>query len=173
MGQSRNHDTLAHDLAHQATCLLDARRKRPAGWPVRKDRVARGILALSLRFGGLDFADGSSVTREHLQKREYHHLFPKAWLARKNVSERGADIALNCALVTWKTNRTLADKPPSEYISERTALSSLGEGEIQHRLDSHLVPYAELMSDDYGKFCERRADMLHELMERLCAGKPV
>ena len=52
-----------------------------SGWPVRRDRLARAILALAFRQGGLDLADGSAVTRANLAKREYHHLFPVAHLA--------------------------------------------------------------------------------------------
>lgn len=146
---------------------------KAGAWPNKKDRLARGILAVSLRPGGLDFADGTPITREHLANREYHHLFPKAWLTRHGVSESDANIVLNCALVTWKTNRALADKSPSEYIATRIEMSSLGEDEIKRRLRSHLVPYEELMSDDYGMFCEHRAEMVREVMLELCEGRSV
>ena len=144
---------------------------KTTGWPYRKDRLARGILAISLRCGGVDFADGNPVSREHLKEREYHHLFPKAWLMRNGFAEQDADIALNCALVTWKTNRALADKSPSEYISDRAKKSSLGMAEIEQRLLSHSIPNAEVMSDDYDAFRDRRAKELHSLMVRLCNGE--
>ena len=60
-----------HPLPHLPELML-------AGWPKNMDRVARAILALALRQGGLDLADGSSVSRSNLAKREYHHLFPDA-----------------------------------------------------------------------------------------------
>ncbi|MDJ0951015.1 MAG: DUF262 domain-containing protein [Alphaproteobacteria bacterium] len=146
---------------------------KTAGWPNRKDRLARGILAISLRCGGIDFADGSPVSRDHLKKREYHHLFPRAWLRQTGVPEQEANTALNCALVTWKTNRALADKSPSEYMSERAKKSSLGDAEIEQRLRSHLIPDAELVSDDYAVFRDRRAEELCEVMMRLCEGQSI
>lgn len=153
--------------------LPNAEVLKTAGWPTRKDRLARGIMALSLRPGGLDFADGSPVTREHLTQREYHHLFPKGWLATSGIDEQKANIAINCALVTWKTNRNLAAKAPSDYISERAASSTLGGEEVRRRVASHYVPYEELMSNDYEAFCEVRAKQLHELMVQLCEGGSV
>jgi len=61
-----------------------------SGWPVRRDRLARAILALALKQGGLDLADGGAATRANLGKREYHHLFPVAHLAGLGVSEEDA-----------------------------------------------------------------------------------
>jgi hypothetical protein len=71
-----------------------------SSWPVRRDRLARAILGLALKQGGLDLADGGAATRPNLAKREYHHLFPVAHLARLGVSEDKAHLSLNCALVT-------------------------------------------------------------------------
>ena len=48
-------------------------------WPRRKSILGRGILALTLKSGAEDFADGTRATvasitsKEH--PREYHHLF--------------------------------------------------------------------------------------------------
>ena len=58
-----------------------------SGWPVRSDRLARAILAIALRHGGLDLADGGAVTRANLGKREYHHLFPVAHLAQLGITD--------------------------------------------------------------------------------------
>jgi uncharacterized alpha-E superfamily protein len=35
--------------------------------------------------------------------------------------------ALNCALVTWRTNRTISNKNPIAYLKERADNSALGE----------------------------------------------
>ena len=141
-----------------------------AGWPVRKDRLARAILAASLRAGGLDFADGSLVSRSGLKKREYHHIFPQAWLVRAGYEEEAIFRSLNCALVSWRTNRTISDKPPSQYLNERMEASSHGEGEIKHRLQSHLIPYSQIQSEQYSEFLSERARMVLSKMNALCSG---
>lgn len=139
-----------------------------AGWPVRKDRLGRAVLAVALRSGGLDFADGSRVSRENLKKREYHHLFPNAWLARQGYAENEIFRSLNCGLVSWRTNRTISDKSPSLYLNDRMEGSSLGEAEVKHRLESHLIPFDPISRDSYQEFLEQRAGLVLCEMKKLC-----
>ena len=138
------------------------------GWPTKKDRLGRAILALALRHGGLDLADGSTATRSNLQKREYHHLFPDAHLSRQGVPDSEIYRSLNCALITWQTNRNISDKEPERYLAERHDGSSLGEEEIKHRLTSHLIPYDEMVQGDYRAFLQKRAELVHARMTELC-----
>jgi len=141
-----------------------------SGWPVRRDRLARAILALALRQGGLDLADGSTATRANLAKREYHHLFPVAHLSRLGISDAEAFRSLNCALVTWRTNRSISDKEPEHYLAERREKNPLGDAEVKARLASHLIPYEEMVAGDYGAFLKTRASMIHAAMTKLCTG---
>lgn len=141
-----------------------------AGWPVRKDRLARAILALALRKGGVDLADGSEASRNNLAKREYHHLFPDAHLKRRAVPDEHIYRSLNCALVTWRTNRSISDKEPEQYLAERREGSTLGEAEIRARLASHLVPFDLMVADDYYGFLTARAALVQDAMIRLCEG---
>ena len=144
-----------------------------AGWPTRKDRLARALLALSLRRGGFDFADGAPANRETLARREYHHLFPVAYLRDLGVDEGQSYRALNCALVTWRTNRTIAAKAPGTYLAERLEASSLGEPEIRRRLEAHLIPFEPLMAGEYGDFLLARAETMHAPMRELCSGRSI
>lgn len=141
-----------------------------AGWPVRKDRLPRALLAIALREGGLDFADGAPAERDHLPLREYHHLFPRAYLKQQERSSREIDRVLNCALVSWKTNRNISAKEPKAYLMERIDGSSLGEDEVRRRLESHLIPFDEFVAEDYEAFLEARAQLLHAKMLSLCLG---
>jgi hypothetical protein len=159
--------TVFNDAAHplpQAQELIDA------GWPVRKDRLARAILALALKQGGLDLADGGEATRASLSKREYHHLFPRAHLIRLGLSEDKINVSLNCALITWTTNRNISDKEPERYLAERREGTELGEAEVRARLATHLIPYDEMVANDYAKFLNKRASMVHGAMTALCVG---
>lgn len=146
---------------------------KSAGWPVRKDRLARALLALAIRAGGLDFADGSIATRENLKAREYHHLFPDAWLKENGYTEQEIFKSLNCALVTWKTNRNISAKSPSKYIEERMEGTSLGEEEVKRRLNSHLIPYEQIQNDDYKSFLDKRAESMYSYMIKLCNGETI
>ena len=141
-----------------------------AGWPVRKDRVARAILALALRHGGIDLADGGAATRENLDRREYHHLFPDAHLQRLGIPDEHIYRSMNCALITWRTNRNISAKEPERYLAERREGTELGEEEVKARLATHLIPYDAMVAGDYYAFLQERALRVHDAMTKLCAG---
>jgi len=139
-----------------------------SGWPVRRDRLARAILALALKQGGLDLADGGAATRGNLAKREYHHLFPVAHLTQLGFSDEKIYLSLNCALVTWRTNRNIGAKEPERYLAQRRDGNDLGDAEIKARLATHLIPYDEMVKGDYKEFLEVRASLIHAAMTKIC-----
>lgn len=160
-------DTKVHPLPHPEELLS-------AGWPTKKDRLARAILALSLREGGLDLADGSMAARSNLSKREYHHLFPIAHLAlQSEVKSTEVWRALNCALITWKTNRNIGPKPPVKYIEERFGHDNVSSQEIERRLESHIIPLDQLKAGVYSDFLNERAKRVHEILCSLAQFDPV
>jgi hypothetical protein len=140
-----------------------------AGWPGRKDRLPRAILATGLRRGGLDFADGASINPDNFHSREYHHLYPVGILGGDRADER-VNRALNCAMITWTTNRKVGALTPSTYINARAKAASLGEGVVRQRLESHLIPYEALVADDYEAFLIARAERIEADMIALCNG---
>lgn len=160
-----------------------------AGWPKNRNTLARAVLAATLRAGARDIADDATVTRQHLEQREYHHLFPAALLADADVSDDMAYRALNCALITWRTNRTISAKEPQVYLRERAEASTLGKEDLKRRLRSHLIQpkflelggYAALdgdpakrsakIQDDYNSFLRSRATIVLQYAEQLCEGK--
>jgi len=94
--------------------------------------------------------------------------------------------ALNCALVTWRTNRTISDKDPITYLKERADNCALGEEEMKRRLRTHLIPYNRLavgydgipdderrgrVKNDYDAFLSARAEVLAKAAHRVCEGK--
>ena len=161
-----------------------------ADWPKRKTILGRGLLALQLKCGAEDLADGARATVATITSkeypREYHHLFPAATLDDAGIPDEQIFRALNCALVTWRTNRTISDKDPITYLKERADNCALGEVELKRRLRTHLIPYARLavgyngMSDDerrgrvksdYDAFLFARAEVLAMAAHRACEGK--
>ncbi|HXP23771.1 MAG TPA: DUF262 domain-containing protein [Candidatus Sulfotelmatobacter sp.] len=161
-----------------------------ADWPKGKTILGRGILALTIKSGAEDLADGIKATvgsitsKEH--PREYHHLFPAATLEDAGIPDEQIFRALNCALITWRTNRTISDKDPVRYLRERAENGTLGEDELRRRLRTHLVPYSELavgyatLSDDerrnrvktdYERFLAARADIVASAIQFAGEGK--
>jgi len=160
-----------------------------AGWPKRKETLARAILAASMKAGAFDIADGNQATRQRLSNREYHHVFPDSLLRDDaGLSDRESSRALNCILITMSTNRNISAKEPLKYLSERIDRADLGEDAVRGRLRSHVVPFEELnvggyaeipipaerarkIRDDYETFLKRRAEMVRNAFEALAIGK--
>jgi hypothetical protein len=161
-----------------------------AEWPKGKTILGRGILGLQLRCGAEDLADGARATLGSITSkdhpREYHHLFPDSTLEDADIPDEQIYRALNCALITWRTNRTISNKDPITYLKERADNSTLGEEEIRRRLRTHLIPYEHLavgydgLSDEerrvrvkaeYGAFLAARAEILTRAARLACDGK--
>ncbi|HEX5337646.1 MAG TPA: hypothetical protein VFW53_04345, partial [Gallionella sp.] len=156
------------------------------GWPKGSDRTARAVLAVTLHFGAWDFADGRPASFDSLKLREYHHVFPDALL-----QEAGIDsfLALNCALVTWKTNRNIGRKDPLEYLQDRVDWSD--EPTIRQRLKTHLLDYdqlakatyeregmpmegvefVEVLKSDFAEFLAERAQLVELAAKHFADGK--
>ncbi|MEC9346264.1 MAG: DUF262 domain-containing protein [Pseudomonadota bacterium] len=142
---------------------------RTAGWPGRKDRLPRAILATSLRRKAQDFADGTPISRTNIGSRELDHLYSFGYLD-VGRDDPLVNRALNCALISAATNRNKSATPPSVYIDKRAKASNLGEETVRWRLATHLIPYAALVADDYEAFLDARADMVVADMTTLCNG---
>lgn len=117
------------------------------GWPKRENIRARAILAIYSKLGAIDFADGTILSRQQLieGKRQYHHVFPHALLKEADIE---SSLALNCSLITDKTNLNISNKDPYLYLGERYNWSS--EEIVHERLKSHLIPIDELKNGGYG-----------------------
>ncbi|HRB29112.1 MAG TPA: DUF262 domain-containing protein [Nitrosomonas sp.] len=146
---------------------------KASSWPYRKDRLARAILSVGLKSGGFDFADGAPASYESIQSREYHHIFPQAWLKDQGYKDFEINRALNCALISWRTNRNISAKTPLDYVTERMEASSLGEPEVSRRLESHLIPISQLRNNNYVEFLNERARLVKKMAEKLCSGQIV
>lgn len=128
------------------------------GWPKRENIRARGIMAVYTKLGAHDFADGSQLSRQALldSKRHYHHVFPDALLKEAEVE---SFLALNCSLITDKTNLNISNKDPYRYLSER--YEWISEDIVHSRLKSHLIPIQELKNGGYeGLIKEERLEKI-------------
>jgi hypothetical protein len=161
--------------------LPDADSLIAAGWPRQKGIEARAILAVTTFLGAVDFADHKAASFESIQKREYHHIFPDALLAEADIKSY---LALNCALITWKTNRMIGRKDPLEYLMQRVKVAD--EKEVRVRLKSHLISYDQLsgatyqgksgaklrkqVKADFDEFLSDRAQLVLDAMNELASG---
>ncbi|WP_199265312.1 DUF262 domain-containing protein [Alcaligenes faecalis] len=161
--------------------LADVDSLMAAGWPKAAGIEARAILAVTTYLGATDFADHKTATYDSIQKREYHHIFPDALLSEAEIP---SFLALNCALITWKTNRMIGRKDPLDYLQERVQWAD--ESAVRERLRSHLISYDLLskahyagmegaalkqkLASDFNEFLRDRANMVVAAMASLTEG---
>ena len=78
-----------------------------AEWPKRATIRGRAVLAVACRLGALDFSTGERMDTGNIEQRHYHHVYPDASLKEAEIN---SFLALNCALISDKTNIPLAVK---------------------------------------------------------------
>lgn len=161
--------------------LADVDSLMVAGWPRAAGIEARAIMAVTTYLGAKDFADDRKANYESIQSREYHHIYPDALLQEADLPSY---LALNCALITWNTNRMIGRKDPLDYLQERVNLAD--EEIVCERLKSHLISY-ELLSrahyaglegdalkakleKDFKAFLQDRAERVFKAMTALADG---
>jgi hypothetical protein len=164
--------------------LADLESLLSIGWPKQVGIEARGILAVTTYFGALDFADNKPASFENNRNREYHHVFPAALLEAADIDSY---VALNCAFVTWKTNRIIGRKDPIEYLHDRVEWA--GEDSVRERMKSHLIDFdllknanytglegdqlAAKLKPDFDAFLRARARLVHCAAIMLAEGKSI
>lgn len=153
-----------------------------ADWPKRMSIRGRGILAVACRLGALDFSTGERLNADNVNDRHYHHIFPDALLKE---AETESFLAMNCALISDKTNTSIGRKDPLEYLKDRYEWTS--EAIVRERLQSHLIPISELANGgyerlsesakvekvrrDFDAFVRRRAQLIHRALSCLVEGR--
>lgn len=161
--------------------MVEADELMTAEWPKRASIRGRGVLAVVCRLGALDFSTGERLDKNNIDSRHYHHIFPDALLKEAEIESY---LALNCALITDKTNISIGRKDPLAYLKDRYKWTS--EGIVNERLQSHLIPIDELsnggyegLSDDKKKeklvsdfkaFLSARATLVYKAAKRLAYG---
>lgn len=164
--------------------LAEAEELMYAEWPKRATIRGRGILAVASRLGALDFSTGERLDINNLEERHYHHVFPDALLKEAEVN---SFLALNCALISDKTNIAIGRKDPLEYLKDRYKWTT--EAIVCERLQSHLIPIQELanggyegmpekdkvekIKSDFNLFLKKRAELIVRAVNLLVEGHQI
>jgi hypothetical protein len=124
--------------------LVETEELLTAEWPKRATIRGRAILAVACRLGALDFSTGERLDFGSIEQRHYHHIYPDALLKEAKIN---SFLALNCALISDKTNISIGRKDPLKYMKDRYKWTL--EEIVQERLRSHLIPIEELSNGGY------------------------
>lgn len=161
--------------------LVETEELLTAEWPKRATIRGRAILTVACRLGALDFSTGERLNVGRIEQRHYHHVYPNALLKEAEIT---SFLALNCALISDKTNFSIGRKDPLQYMKDRYKWTS--EEIVRERLRSHLIPINELANGGYEKlsdeqkavklkidfdaFIRRRAELVMKAVKLLADG---
>jgi hypothetical protein len=136
------------------------------------DAFSKAILCLLAEFEPRSFETGNRVDLENaalkrISSKNYHHFFPKAFLAENGWSEYWANSVLNITIIEGQKNISIGKKAPSKYVPQLRRKNK----QLDEILKTHLIDDVEgygILEDDYETFLKKRGKkILSELNKRL------
>ena len=142
----------------------------------RVSAAYKGLNALVLREGAQDFFWKASIQELSFEemKLDIHHVFPKAWCKEQNIQYEMYDSIVNKTPISYKANRIIGPKAPSNYLKSLQSHSqvNLSDHEMDQIVATHWIPVKHLRSDDFHAFYADRKNALIRLIETVM-GKTV
>lgn len=121
--------------------------------------VFKAMFLLFRKRGAADWASNLQISPKvsgAADKIEFHHIFPKAFMAKKrpDLDPRVVDDIANMAFISAKTNKEIRDRAPADYASDYPA----------GRLAAQLVTFEHGtgVPEEFENFCERRRRLIAE-----------
>ncbi len=124
--------------------------------------AALNLLDAELLFSDLRIRELLDPTVTAPRSIERHHLFPKAYLAAKGVTNtRQVNAIANMAFLDWPENATINADDPLEYWPAMAA--TVDSGRLKRQAYWHALPvgWEQL---DYPTFLERRRDLIAKVV---------
>lgn len=147
---------------------------RLLGLQTRQSAAYKGLFALMVSAGSLDFRNGDPIeltTRSAIPV-DIHHIFPRAWYRRNEIDEWTANCVVNKAPLTSLTNQILGGVAPSRYLRRIVHEGDITEDRLHKVLRTHLISPELLRANDFHAFLRDRAIKLLDAIED-AMGKPV
>lgn len=141
---------------------------------ISRARQGRALPAMVTSQGPCDWVTGEPLDAPAIRRKERegklhrHHIFPKDFLKADFDPKKEKEIidhGLNGILLTKEGNLYLSKKDPIEYLEALGEEAGLSQEDVRRRVESHLVPYDELVAKGplrqrYFDFIQRRSEMV-------------
>ena len=117
------------------------------------------------------FNDGSRVNinnnwLKQANSKNYHHFFPRAFLAKRGVESERANNVFNITIVDdYLNKRAIRARAPSDYMDEFAKTNAA----IRDTMKTHCIDDLEtfgVWSDDYETFISKRAEVVSGELNR-------
>jgi hypothetical protein len=128
----------------------------------------KGISALLLRDGALDFRSGETIDLQMYfdERIDIHHIFPRAYCQEKGIDTRKCDCIVNKTPLSAKTNRMIGGKSPGAYLEKLQKTAGITEERMKEILNSHLINYEAMKLNDFETFFNLRYNALLDRIEK-------
>ncbi|WP_316213889.1 DUF262 domain-containing protein [Bradyrhizobium sp. SZCCHNR2032] len=133
------------------------------GWFNAGRSFVKAILCLYAYHEPKSFNDNAKVNIQNnwlkqSNSKNYHHFFPRAYLAKEGVEEARINNVLNITIVDdYLNKRKIRARPPSDYMTEFRQ----GNSALAATMKTHLIDDLDgfgVWHDDYDQFVRARAE---------------
>ncbi|MDB5157105.1 MAG: hypothetical protein JWR50_1812, partial [Mucilaginibacter sp.] len=127
----------------------------------KSNPMVRAILLLLSKSNPLDLTNGHVIDTgsalSNYNKKEYHHIFPNAYLKRLGRKTSEINSICNFCFLPANSNKIISNKKPSDYF-----FNIIPNDIMESILDSNLIPrrMAIYENDNYDTFLEERANLI-------------
>lgn len=135
----------------------------------RLSAAYKGIMALLYKEHCRDFMNDTTIdlVNSMIATPDIHHIFPQKYCEDVGIKRAKYNSIVNKTPILPETNRAIGGDAPSVY-SQRIMKKVVGltEEELCSRIESHLINYNMLISDDFDGYFVDRAKKLLDLIEK-------
>jgi len=165
------------ELFREAQDLIGAPNFRVRGSASYASAVYSGVFCLLALRNARDWRRGEDIQLQALQD---HHIFPQAYLRRRDITKRATVNSIaNRTLISDETNRKISDKAPADYLvdtdifSTRERWSFLGAHFIDAKGLTLMQSATDQLSNEesaalYDRFAQAREAAIVEEIRRVC-----
>ncbi|WP_232520073.1 DUF262 domain-containing protein [Actinosynnema pretiosum] len=154
----------------EPSIFQDVKFTRSRLWFLRTRNAAayKGLYALLLKTGAVDWGDGSAMSVEGYFDNavDIRYIFPKAWCAKKGIPSADYNSILNKTPLSARVNRLISGRPPSVYLPALARDVGVTGESVDRNVRTHLIADGELRANDFDAVMEARQEELYELVQK-------
>lgn len=134
----------------------------------RNSAAYKGIMALVYREQCRDFVKGTTmdIVKSMDESPDIHHIFPEAYCIGKGYKKEKWNSIVNKTPLLPESNRSIGGYAPSIYCKNIMKNAEIDETALTERVESHLVDYKALVSDDFDAYFIDRAKRIMRVIEK-------
>ncbi len=133
----------------------------------RNSAAYKGIMALVYREQCRDFMQGTTmdIVKSMDESPDIHHIFPEAYCKKMRFDKNKWNSIVNKTPLLPASNRQIGGDAPSVYSKNIMKKAEINEADLRMRVESHLINYDYLVSDDFDHYFIARAKAILKVIE--------